>query len=162
MVRVERVFVAVAFCLVGTAALAASDEDIARAEREFELCEIARDVFERAENRARDAVLASSAGSKLRDDVAKALDECMAAASELTEAAKDRRKSFDERRALLAESRRTLLSCPDLVSEMSTRNDDLIAKLRDQFIAEELESLHAALEEKDYAILESAVREYSI
>ena len=63
---------------------------------------------------------------------------------------------------MLAESRRIMLSCLDLGPEMSSRNDDLIAKLRDQFIAEELESWRAALEESEHAMLESAVRECSI
>ena len=123
---------------------------------------MARDMFDRAQTRAKAAVSESSAGQQLRDEITKAMDECIATGSALTEAAKDRRKSLDQRQALLAESRAVLLSCPDTMLEMSSGNDDLIAKLRDQFIAEELEGLRNALEENEHALLESAVREYTI
>lgn len=105
--------------LVGTSVLAASDSDVARAEREFALREVARDIFERAETRAKDAVRASSAHKKLVKDVRETLDECDAAASETIEAGKDRRRSVGERRILLAEGIKAKESCLDLVVEMS-------------------------------------------
>ena len=149
--------VAWALCLVGATALATSDSDVARAEREIALREMARGIFERAEARAKDAVRASSAHKKLVKDVREAFDECNAVASEITEAGRDRRKSIGERQAWLAEGVKTRESCMDLIVEMSRRNDGLIAELRDQFIAEELDALRTDLEESEFTTLESAV-----
>lgn len=119
----------------------------------------ARALFDRADNRAKEAVRSSSAGEDLRERVKKALDDCIAEGAALTEAARDRRKSLDQRRALLAQSERVLLSCPDRVAKLSSANDDLIAKLRQDFIAEEMNRLRDGMDDVQLALLESAIRE---
>lgn len=141
--------------------MAANEEDVARAEREFELREKARGLYDRADERAKDAVRESSAGEELREKVMAAFDECMAEGKALIEAGKNRKRSLDERRVLLAQGQRVLLSCLDRMAELSSGNDDLIAKLRDDFIAEEIERLRGVMDDEELALLESAVRDIS-
>lgn len=47
------------------------------------------------------------------------------------------------------------------MAELSTGNDDLIAKLRDDFIAEEIDELRGVMDDEQLALLKSAVREVS-
>ena len=148
-------------CLAPAVTMAANEGDVARAEKEFELREKARGLFDQTDKRAKDAVRESSAGKELREKVMAAFDECMAEGKALTEAGKDRRRSLDERQVLLAQGQRVLLSCPDRMAELSSGNDDLIAKLRDDFIAEEIEQLRGVVDDEELALLESAVWEIS-
>ena len=146
-------------CLVAGTATAAQNEDIARAEREYELRKTARALFDRADNRAKEAVRGSSAGEDLREKVKKTFEDCIAEGNALTEAGKDRKTPLDERQALLAQAQHVLLSCADRVAKVSSANDDLIAKLREEFIAEEVELLRDDMDDEDLALLESAVRQ---
>lgn len=148
----------VGVCLSPAGAIAADEEDVARAEREFELREKARGLYDRAEKRAKEAVRKSSAGEELRKKVMAALAECMAESEALEKAAEDRKRPGNERRALLDRSQRVLLSCPDRMGEASSGNDHLIAKLRDDFIAEEIERLSSVMDDEELALLESAVQ----
>ena len=151
----------IGICLSPAATIAANQEDVARAEREFELREAARELFDRADKRAKDAVSESSAGKELREKVSAAFDECLAEGNALTQAGGDRKRSLDERRSLLVQGRRLLLSCPDLLSELSSGNADLIAKLRDDFIAEEIERLRGVVDDQYLALIETAVQDIS-
>lgn len=90
--------------------------------------------------------------------IKKAFVDCIAEGAALTEAGEDRKKSLDERQALLAQGRRVLLSCSDRTAKLLSANDDLIAKLRDEFIAEKIDRLRVDMDDEELALLESAVR----
>lgn len=125
----------------------ARESDIARAEKEFELRQMARGMFGQAQERAENAVSESSAGEQLRERVSAAFAECLAEADALMEA------------GILDEARRVLDSCPVLLAELSSGNADLIAKLRDDFLAEEIEELRGTMDDEQLALLESAIRD---
>ena len=156
-----RLATAIALCLLALATIAGDageKDDIARAEKEFERREMAQALFDRASKRAKDAVVASSAGEDLRKKVMAVFDECMAEGKALSKVADDRKKPLEERQALLANAQRVLLSCPDRMAQLASGNDDLIAKLRDEFIEEEIEERRGVMDEEELALLEAAVR----
>ena len=146
------VAMAVSVGLLAAPAIADSEGDVARAERKAELRKIARDIFNRANERAKIAVRNSSTGKKNNETTLKAIDECMAQANRLIEASKKDGVLTATRRALLDEAGRYLAlghgTCMGSAIKRNP-NNEIIAELRDEFIKEELERLRDTMKEAE-------------
>ena len=142
-------------------AIAGNDDDIARVERKAELRKLAREIYDRANKRAKDAVLKSSVGKKFRAEVMKAFNDCISTAKTMMKASEQHGISNYRRRTLLNRAESILMSCPNKI-KMPPEIKSLIAELRGEFIAEELERLQNKLDKPKQNELNEELRKLSI
>jgi len=130
-------------------AVADTTEDAARIERKFQIRELAREIFDRADNRAREAAKNSPTIQRNNEEMSDKIDECSDLANELIEASKNAELPLYQRRELLEEARHALVGNRGCVSMaiQSNPNKGIIEELRNDFIEEELDRLNSTMEE---------------
>lgn len=129
-------------------------KDAARIERKFEIRNLARQIFNKADRREREAAENSPTVRKNNEDMMKELDKCFADA--------DGRLGAVRRGKLSAyEARRLLDSCMNSAIKKNP-NGRIISELRDEFVEEELKSLRDSMEEQGRRDLREEIRGLSV
>ena len=149
---------ALVFGLVPALAGAGAEDDAKRIERKFEIRKLAREIFDRADNRAKEAAKRSKTIQKNNEVWNKGIIICY---KEATKALKAITKG--ELSAMRVERIRVqslLLECLRGVQE-GNPNADIIKELRDEFIGEELEALRDMIEAPRRKELEEEIQELS-
>lgn len=158
-------FVAASLGPVSIPVAAGPKEDAARIERKFEIRKLAREIFDRASTRAKEAARASPTIQANNDAMIARLNECHALANDAITKA-DKLAHSLAKKNLLRQARAILdienaNSCIRLALDANP-NAGIIDELRDEFIAEEIDQLHDTLDKPKRKALEAEIRELSI
>lgn len=148
------IFTALGLFLPVFPAITGSDDDIARVERKAEIRKLARDIYDRAYERARNAVGNSPTGKKNNKIMLGDIQKCTAESYKHIDAIRAGIMSADEAKRLLIECTNSAIN--------KNPNSELISELRDEFIGEELERLRKTLEKSKQKSLKEEIRKLSI
>ena len=152
--------VALAALTPAVPSIAESEEDAERIEMKFEVRKLAREIFDRADKRAKEAAKLSESIQKNNDVMTRQLEECMAISKQALDKL-DRTTSPRRKDELLGKSKWALSQEPNGCIRMAfdaNPNSEIIDELREDFIEEELEALRDTFEEPRRKELESEIQ----